>query len=137
MKIWWPWRKKKFQSLFEERVPWAYEDPNAPPPRFKVGLGLSEEPHPRNAPGPFYVAHGWCLFCGYPEMVAPDLIASGEAENYGHCYFRKQPETPAEIEQAIKAIAGCCCGAYRYAGSDPTIQQKLREAGEGDAIVQD
>jgi hypothetical protein len=42
-----------------------------------------------------------------------------------HCYFKKQPETPAEVEQAIKAINGSCCGALRYAGADPEIIKRL------------
>ncbi|HYX53479.1 MAG TPA: hypothetical protein VE783_08500, partial [Candidatus Limnocylindrales bacterium] len=31
-------------------------------------------PHPKNAPGDFYVQYGECTACGAPEPVAPDLI---------------------------------------------------------------
>ena len=51
-----------------------------------------------------------------------------------HCYFKKQPETPQEIDQAVDAINGSCCGAVRYAGSDPEIIQKLKDVGCEDAI---
>jgi molybdenum cofactor biosynthesis enzyme MoaA len=51
-----------------------------------------------------------------------------------HCYFRKQPESPDEVERVIKAVAGCCCGSYRYAGDDPEIKKRLRLAGCAEAI---
>jgi len=42
-----------------------------------------------------------------------------------HCYFRKQPQTAFEIEQAVKAIAVSCCDALVYDGSDPEILKRL------------
>lgn len=138
MKIWWPWRGKKLVlSLFEGRIPRSYEGPRVEPFRMAPRSPYCEDRHPKNARGPFYVVHGWCMACGYPQVLAPDLIAPVEDQRDHHCYFKKQPETPQEIEQAIKALVGSCCGAFRYAGSDEAIRKRLREAGEGDAIVLD
>lgn len=76
------------------------------------------------------------MTCGYPHVLALDLIA-WDTDTEGcesHCYFKKQPETPQEIDQAVDAINGSCCGAVRYAGSDPEIIQKLKDVGCEDAI---
>jgi hypothetical protein len=94
------------------------------------------EAYPENAPGDFYVVRDECIFCGAPHVMAPDLIAwahdfSGQPH---HCYFKKQPETEAEIDRAVKACSANCCGSYRYAGSDKQIERKLRKAGCGGAI---
>ena len=77
-----------------------------------------------------------CMTCGYPHVLAPDLMV-WELNSEGreaHCYFRKQPETLHETEQAVKAVAGSCCDALRYCGSDPEIIQKLKDAGCKEAI---
>src|SRR5580765_2788781 len=131
MKIYWPWRRKKPLSLFETRVLWLGEDPNAKPPCLS-SMGPSYlQRHPLNAEGPFYVSHGECISCGSPHVVAPELMAweMNAKGHVTHCYFRKQPETPQEIEQAILAMRASCCGALRYGGSDPEIIQKLEDAG--------
>lgn len=135
MKIWWPWRKKKVQSLFEERIPWAGEGLGAGPPT--VAPQTHEEPYPKNGRGPFYVGNNECMTCGYPHVLAPDLMAwDTDSDGHpSHCYFKKQPEDSYELTQAIKAIEGSCCGALRYRGSDPEIIQRLREAGCREAIV--
>jgi len=82
--------------------------------------------HPLNAPGPFFVENGECISCGVPEHVAPDLIGHdyyrGDESSYGHCYFKKQPETPGEIERAILAVNSSCCGALLYGGDDRKIK---------------
>ena|SRR5262249_606575 len=111
MKIWWPWRKRKQPlTLFE--------------------------PYPKNAPGPFYVMNEECITCGAPHAVAPDLMAWEDSEGaHSHCYFKKQPEDPYELTQAIAAVAQSCCGALCYAGSDPEIIKRLRKAGAGHAVV--
>jgi hypothetical protein len=57
-----------------------------------------------------------------PEMVAPNLIA-GTYD--GHCYFKKQPATPEELEQAIEAVQVSCCGAVMYVGDEPTIRKRV------------
>jgi hypothetical protein len=90
-------------------------------------------PHPLNVPGPFYVENDLCITCGVPEAEAPTLIAmyvdpSGTNQN-SHCYFKKQPETPDELELAISAVNLGCCGAYRYGGDDPEVIRRLLEAG--------
>jgi hypothetical protein len=136
MTIWWPWRKtKSVLSLFKERVLWWYEEPNAPPFRMPPQKPFSEEPHPKNAAGPFYVCHGWCMGCGFPHSLAPDLIAAPEEQRDTHCFFKKQPETADEIERAIRAIAGACCGAFRYAGKDEGVRKKIREIAGDDRLV--
>ena len=99
------------------------------------------ETYPENAPGAFYVEKDRCITCRAPESVAPDLIGFYEdpsgTNRKSHCYFKKQPETAEELDRAIKAVRVSCCGAYHYAGADPTVKEKLRLAGEGTAIDQD
>ncbi|HEY6972265.1 MAG TPA: hypothetical protein VJA94_23840 [Candidatus Angelobacter sp.] len=57
-----------------------------------------------------------------PDLVAWDYDASMRPD---HCYFRKQPVTPGELDRAIKAIDSSCCGALRYSGGDPEIKKRL------------
>jgi hypothetical protein len=79
-----------------------------------------------NAPGDFYVEDGMCIACTAPEREAPDLMAHQSVGAVGyHCYFRRQPETPAELERAIRAVEVGCCGAVRYGGPDPEIIRRL------------
>lgn len=135
MKISRLWKREKPLSLFNEPIAW---------PHYALCLGRSpiaperapDKPYPKNAPGPFYVVNSECMTCGYPHVLALDLIAwDTDAEGReSHCYFKKQPETPQEIDQAVDAINGSCCGAVRYAGSDPEIIQKLNDVGCEDAI---
>lgn len=67
-----------------------------------------------------------CLVCGVPKTIAPDLIHfDPHSTTASHCYFKKQPESPDEIEGAIKAVEACCCGSYHYSGSDPEIRKRL------------
>lgn len=83
--------------------------------------------HPLNVIGPFYAEDGGCITCGAPEHEAPTLIASID-EPAGHCYFKRQPETLEEVEQAIRAIEVSCCGALRYDGDDERIRARVGEA---------
>jgi hypothetical protein len=76
--------------------------------------------YPENAPGPFYVEADLCIRCRAPEGVSPNLVGG----NDHHCYFKKQPGTPEELEEAIRAVDSCCCGAYRYAGADPNVMAR-------------
>lgn len=85
---------------------------------------------PENSQGDFYVENGVCTSCGAPEAEAPDLIDHSKTE-YGHCYFKKQPETEEEIERAINAIAVSCISGLRYGGTDEKILKRLYEIGEG------
>ena len=86
---------------------------------------------PSNVPGPFYVAKDECITCGAPEAEAPSLIRHDEA--HGSCYFYRQPENADDTYHALRAMAVCCSGAVRYAGTDPVI---LRRAAEVDSANQ-
>jgi len=57
-------------------------------------------------------------------MVAPDLVGWVD-EPISHCYWKKQPETPSEFEQAFKIFEGQELGCHRYAGHDPAIQMRV------------
>lgn len=98
------------------------------------------ESYPENAPGAFYVEKDLCITCRAPEAAAPDLIGFHEDPSgnnaRSHCYFKKQPETKAEIDCAIKAIVANCCGSFRYAGSDREVIKRLRRAHCQEAIDQ-
>lgn len=87
-------------------------------------------PCPKNAPGPFYVEDRCCTGCEAPLLEAPDLVAYDEAG--ATCYFRFQPETPEEIERAIRACRASCVRAVRYSGDDPEIFRRFRELGSID-----
>jgi len=96
------------------------------------------ECYPENAPGAFYVQKDLCITCGAPESVAPNLIGSfldpSGTNRTSHYYFKKQPESAEELDRTIKAVQVSCCGAYRYAGADPDVKEKLRLASEDVAI---
>lgn len=81
-------------------------------------------PHPKSARGEFYVVKGECLACGVPLVVAPDLVG-WTGEKIPHCYWKKQPETPAELERAIGVLEAQELGCHRYAGADPAILGRL------------
>lgn len=84
-------------------------------------------PHPKCVPGDFYVEEGQCLACGVPHVVAPDLVGWTD-EKLSHCYWKKQPETPAELERAIGVLEAQELGCHRYAGTDPAILGRLASA---------
>jgi hypothetical protein len=81
-------------------------------------------PHPKSAPGGFYVEKGQCLACGVPHVVAPDLVGWTD-EMFPHCYWKKQPETAADLERAIGVLEAQELGCHRYAGTDPAILDRL------------
>jgi ferredoxin len=87
----------------------------------------------KNVSGPFYVMNNQCIACGAPYQEAPDLIEYDDVAVYPHCYFKKQPETPDELERAIRACCVSCVRAVRYAGEDPAILKGLRELGSDDS----
>ncbi len=120
-KIWLPWRTRKQVCSMVE-----------------VSANRKESSYPENVPGPFYVVCDECITCRAPESVAPDLIGfyedHSEAGRSSHCYFKKQPASPGELDRAVKAIRVNCCGTYRYAGTDGSIKKLLRRAGCEDAI---
>lgn len=78
--------------------------------------------------GDFYINNETCLACGAPQAEAPDII---EHEPNNHCYFKKQPTTEDEIDQAIKAMMVSCIDALRYGGQDEQLLKRLYEAGIG------
>jgi hypothetical protein len=88
-------------------------------------------PYPKNSPGPFYVEKGSCITCQAPYHEAPDLMAHDE--DGGHCFFRRQPETPDEVERAIRACCISCVSAVRYSGDDTEILRRFRELDHIDA----
>ena len=87
------------------------------------------ERYSENSQGDFYVENQVCISCGAPESVAPDLIEHSKLE-YGHCYFKKQPQTQDEIDRAINAVAVSCISGLRYGGKDEKILKRLYEIGE-------
>ena len=82
------------------------------------------QPYPLNAEGDFYVENQICLACDAAPSEAPDLMAFNDD---WHCYFKRQPQTSEELEQAINAVMASDVGAVRYAGSDPAILLRLPE----------
>lgn len=84
-----------------------------------------KERFPKNVPGPFYVANGECITCRAPEHAAPELM--GFDEEARHCYFKRQPSTPEELEHAVRAVWVSCCEAVQYSGDDPTVARLIAE----------
>jgi hypothetical protein len=86
--------------------------------------------YPLNAQGDFYVEFDRCIACSAPEHEAPELMANDPTAPSGyHCYFKRQPHTPEELQRAIMAVAVGCCGAVRYGGSDAVVIGRLAELG--------
>src|SRR5438477_9671707 len=83
---------------------------------------------PQNAPGDFYVQAGCCTKCCMVHGEAPNLL-NDPSQPFEECYFRRQPQTPQEFEQAVAAICVSEVCALRYAGCDPQILRKLHEHG--------
>ena len=81
-------------------------------------------PHPKSVPGAFYVVNGECLACGLPHVLAPDLVGWAD-ENLPHCFWKKQPETPSELERAIAVLESQEVECHRYAGTDPSILARV------------
>lgn len=93
------------------------------------------ERHPLNVPGPFYVENGPCITCHAPATQAPELFGffeePPELRGYSHCYVRRQPATPDELNRMLQAIEAACCSGLRYCGDDPAILGRLERAGFG------
>lgn len=91
--------------------------------------------HPLNVPGPFYVEEGQCIICLAPREKAPEMIGffaePTGLRGYSHCYVKRQPVTPEETGQMVRAIEASCCAGLRYCGDDPAILATLAEAGFG------
>lgn len=84
-------------------------------------------PHPRNAPGDFYVEDGCCISCGMPFQSASALFEYDD----GHCYVKRQPASAEEVDAMVDAIGLADVGCIRYKGNQRVIQIRLVEAGEG------
>jgi hypothetical protein len=96
---------------------------------FKKSKNKMPERFSENSQGDFYVENAVCLSCGAPQAEAPDLIDHSNNE-FGHCYFKKQPQTDEEIERAINALAVSCISGLRYGGTNEKILKRLYEIGE-------
>jgi len=94
---------------------------------------MSDErkPHPKNAPGPFYVENGCCMTCMAPHVQAPTLMGFDDLD--GHCFVKQQPQTDEEIYLAIRAVRSSEVQCLRYRGHDLDIQRRLVEMGAADA----
>lgn len=99
-----------------------------------------ENAHPANAPGDFYVEDQCCTLCGVPQLVAPELFSILEqSDQTSHCYVRRQPATEAEVDSMLNVISAAELGCIRYAGTDPSILDRLTAAEQStacDAIPQ-
>ena len=82
-------------------------------------------PHPKNAPGDFYVRFDCCLTCEVPTTFAPDLFAYGE-EPTGGCFVKRQPESEAELTRMVDVFANQELDCIRYRGRDTGIIDRLQ-----------
>jgi hypothetical protein len=81
-----------------------------------------------NVIGPFYVEDGCCMLCGVPDSLAPELFGGTD----DHCYVKRQPDTPDEIDAMVHVMVSQDLVCIRYAGSDETLLRRLAENGETD-----
>jgi hypothetical protein len=79
---------------------------------------------PDSARGDFYAEADCCISCGVPQAAAPDLVGWTD-DTSSQCYWKKQPETPEELEYAFDVFDGQELGCHRYAGRDPEIQLRI------------
>lgn len=91
---------------------------------------------PENVPGDFYVVRNTCIQCCLPHEEAPNLLNDWKAD-FDECYFRRQPASDAQVDQAINAMDASCVEALRYAGNDPCILAKIRARKLGHLCNQD
>jgi len=89
-------------------------------------------PHPANVPGPFYVEGGCCLACGVPEDIAPDLF--GWVEGDMHCYVKRQPETPKELDRMREAMCSSEVDCIRARSCSPEFLLDLARAGHAHLV---
>ena len=87
-------------------------------------------PHPKNAPGDFYVEDNCCLACGVPQIVAPDLFPIMD-DSFEHCFVKKQPSNQMELEQMLDSVKDSELACIRYRGTDPQTLAKIARMGEG------
>lgn len=93
---------------------------------------FERNPHPANVPGDFYVVDGCCTMCEVPFLEAPNLFGTFlDPKGYQHCYVKRQPGSPAELDEMVNVIRCAEFQCIRYRGSDHLIQLRLVEADEG------
>ncbi len=59
---------------------------------------------PDNVTGKYFV-DDQCIACDACNVEAPDFFGMNEEE--GHAFVKKQPKTPAEIENCENALSSC------------------------------
>lgn len=97
---------------------------------------------PENAAGDFYIQRDQCIICMLPYNTAPEIFGFHDASlstgsHVGsHCYVARQPASPAELELTIEALNASCCGAVRYAGTDPDVITRIRKRGDASSCDQ-
>lgn len=89
-----------------------------------MDFAILHEREEQSVPGDFYVESKCCVSCGVPQAAAPDLVGWTNDQST-QCYWKKQPETPGEMEQAFAVFDGQELGCHRYAGHDPVIQARV------------
>jgi hypothetical protein len=65
------------------------------------------------------------MACGAPHIVAPDLVGWAGEGKMQHCFWKKQPETAAELGRAIAVLETQELGCHRNAGTDPAILDRI------------
>lgn len=68
--------------------------------------------------------------CEVSFAEAPDLFGTAQ-DPYPHCYVKRQPDAPAELDQMVRTIRCAELRCIRYRGSDRLIQLRLIGDGEG------
>ena len=58
-------------------------------------------PHPKSAPGDFYVVKGECLACGVPHVVAPDLVG-GQARRFRTAFGRNSQKPRQNSNEPLR-----------------------------------
>ncbi len=80
--------------------------------------------------GDFYaecLRDGECNNCFLPQLEAPNIVGyAGEHPQNGQCYFKRQPESPEELQRACEAVEMACCEGLRYGGRDETVIAALK-----------
>ena len=87
-------------------------------------MNESVKPHPKNAPGPFYVEYGCCTACDVPMNEAPGLF---EYDTDNHCFVKRQPHTPDEVTDVIRTVLCAEFRCIRYRGNDADILRRFAE----------
>jgi hypothetical protein len=64
------------------------------------------------------------MACGVPHVLAPELMDCTD-EKYWHCFWKRQPVTPKELDQAIAVLLTQELGCHKYTGTDPEILRRL------------